>query len=690
MPTQTIQDLVHGLNPKQKEAVLTEALNTLILAGAGSGKTRVLTHRIAKHVLFDGIPANGVMALTFTNKAAKEMSGRLAQLVGGQKAEQVYTGTFHSFCARLLRKNYSLAGLTSTFTILDPADQKSLLNDLVLQKSEEAIAKIKARYKAGEISERNRDEELKDTKEHYSLLKKAVKPILGVIDDLKNSGLGPKVSYDHFATECKIGLLLANDAVELFRSYEHFKTEHSMVDFNDLIIKAIVMLSKFEDLRDGIRSQFQAILVDEYQDTNALQFKLLSLIQGEGCLTTVVGDEDQSIYAWRGADIKHILNHSKRDDVNLIILDQNYRSTKTILNAANQVIAPNDQRIGKNLWTDNAEGDKIDVVYANNAFEEANYVAEKVSELHNRGVALKDIAVLYRNNFISSLVERGFHQTRISAVVHGGVGFWARQEVKAVMAFLKWANSADNVVALKAALGTQKCGYGDKTHLKLLEKAKKNNTSLEDEVLLYCTKGAKSANKEKVLKTLKIIGDIRLAFKDRGLFSAVEIAVDKTGIKQYFKDKEDDIEKYEERYQNIMSVLDLGRTFKNDTLQDEEQLDDMSAFISSADLQIEASQKKGEDAVTLMTVHASKGLEYKYIFLVGADQGVFPSFKNIEENNLEEERRLAYVAVTRAMNKLFITTSRERLQKPTAGLSEFIRDISDRYKRSHKIRSQWF
>lgn len=683
--------LVVGLNPKQREAVLTQTLRTLVLAGAGSGKTRVLTHRIAKHLLHDRIPAQSVLALTFTNKAAKEMRTRLIDIVGNELGSTVFAGTFHSFCHRLLRRNYSLAGLSQKFTMLNDSDQKGILSDAALKRHESSLTEIKSKYKAGEYNEAEKDRLLNIEVGHYAAVKKAIKPILSIIDALKTKGMGYQSSYLSFVMDSKVGDALAHDAVALFKEYEDFKNKHSMLDFNDLLIKAILLLKEFSDLRNGLKDQFKAILVDEFQDTNTLQFAILKLILSPTCLLTVVGDEDQLIYEWRGAEIENILGFSKAKETNLIILDQNYRSTKTILAAANNVIARNEQRIGKNLWTENETGELINVHFSDNPFQEAEYVAEKVHQLHQQGVSLNDIVILYRNNSVSSMLERAFHQYRISSVVEGGVGFWARKEVKFVMAYLKWANDPSNALAIKHALSMRKCGYGDKTHLKLMQAVEKGDMTLEQALYAHCKKGAKSKNKELVLETIKLVERVRTAYNTNGLSAAIQHIINKSNVLEYFENlHKGDKEKYEERYMNIMAVLDVARTFKNDTLHDEVQLEDIEAFISSADLQINASKKEVGESVSMMTIHTSKGLEYKFVFLVGADQGFFPSFRNIEEDRLEEERRLAYVAITRAMKKLYITTSKTRLDKSTAGLSEFIRDIDDRWKMHTKSNRAWF
>lgn len=681
---------LQNLNPKQKLAVLANSLDTLVLAGAGSGKTRVLTRRIVKHIRLDLIDPSAVMALTFTNKAAKEMTERVAELLSSDLALQVFTGTFHSFCARFLRKNHALINLSQSFEIIDDSEQKQILKDIVLVQEDKRINDIKSIGKSEGKSKEQIAEEVNKAKEYFKDIISIVSPTLMVINALKNKGLGPSASEPYFAMQPNIGCYV-DEAVNLFKQYEIVKHKDSKLDFNDLIIKSILILKKHADVREGIRAKFKAILVDEYQDTNALQSLLLKLIRHPKALFTAVGDEDQLVYEWRGAEIKHILNYSKAENVNVIILDQNYRSTKTILGAANDVIKENDERIGKNLWTSNLKGDPIEVVFTESPFEEADYIAKKIKERTLKGESLNDFTILCRNRAITSIIEKAFHKYGITATIVGGTSFWAKIEVKAMVNYMKWAANPNNATSIRGILGLIKCGYGDKTHLGLVEKASQNRTSVEVELQKYCATGKPSENKSKVAKQLEFVRLLRVIYKKYGLKRLVKTIALHSGLKEFFEKTEMDKEKFNERTLCMEAVLELANEYENDTLRDEVPLDDLNAFIASTDLQIEASKNSsGKDSVKMMTIHASKGLEFKNVILAGADEGVFPSFRAIEEDNLEEERRLAYVAITRARKKLYITTSKFRFNKPTLGLSQFVFSISMEHKSITRIKPQYF
>lgn len=681
-----LRQIVASLNNKQASAVESNSDRLLVLAGAGSGKTRVLVHRIARHVAVDGFAPNQVLALTFTNKAAKEMAERTGKLIGSKDSSQLFTGTFHSFCARLLFKNFALAGLNKNIQILEPSDQRALMAQILLGWEEDVIADKKKAAKNEGLTKDEIDSIVDGVKEHYSELKKLIRPILDVVDDLKNSLLGINQAMEAFIRSEKIGAGAANFAFSLYSAYEEYKEEHSMLDFNDLIIKVVNMLKANPDFAEAVQDRFKAILVDEYQDTNIAQEALLSLICGKDTMLTVVGDEDQLIYSWRGARIHNILTFEQRHQADIVVLDQNYRSTSNILDAANAVIKKNNERKGKNLWTESKSGELIDVHQFWNAFEEATFVADKVRAMIRIGIEPSDIAILYRNNSISSLLEKTLTQNNTQYILYGGVGFWGRVETKHVLAYLKWISFDNSQLAIKQVLSKAKVGYGDKTHVKLTKIANDGGLSLEEAILHFALKGSRTDNKRRLVDTIEFVRDVRQEFLERGLLAAVQMLVDKSGIKDYYKNVEKDHEVYLERYENIMSVVDLAKMFVNDSLEDGElQQNDLEAFITSADLQVKANEEKDvRKSVSLMTLHASKGLEYPIVFMVGADEGIFPSRANIENDDLEEERRLMYVGLTRGMNKVIVTHSKMRLQKPTMGLSQFIHDIPSHLKSYHK------
>ncbi|CAH7352385.1 ATP-dependent DNA helicase UvrD/PcrA [Vibrio chagasii] len=687
----TLESLVADLNSKQEAAVRSVNSRLLVLAGAGSGKTRVLVHRIARHINVDGFDSSEILALTFTNKAAREMAKRAAKLVGLDAGRNLFAGTFHSFCARFLFKNYGLAGLDKNIEIMDTADQRSLMGQIILGWEDEELQKVRAAAKAGAISSDEKDERIDGLKEVFGESRKLIRPILEVIDDLKNNMLGVNQAYDAFCNAPKVGGGAAEFALKLYKAYEEHKSFHSQLDFNDLILKTISVLQKDEDLRSGVQARFKAVLVDEYQDTNTAQDTLFCLLISPQTMVTVVGDEDQLIYGWRGAQIHNILEFDKRHRSATVVLDQNYRSTSNILSAANHVIKNNKERKGKTLWTAASDGDLLNLNRFHSSFDEARFVSGEVSKLLNAGVEPNEIALLYRTNSISSLLERFLTQERIKHILYGSVGFWGRVETKHVLSYLKWICNENSQLAMKSALSKAKVGYGDKTHIKLSKLAKEAGVPLEVAVIDYAKAGKVTANKRKLQDVVEFVQSAREEFAENGLWAVVQMVVDKSGIKDYYKSTEKDHDVYLERYENIMGVVDLAKMFVNDSLEDGElQQNDLEAFITSADLQVKVNEDKDvKNSISLMTLHASKGLEFPYVFIVGADEGVFPSKRSIEKNDLEEERRLMYVGLTRGMKKVYVTTCGERITGATLGLSQFIREIPKSLLRDVKPQSRF-
>lgn len=679
------------LNQKQKEGVRSNHQRTLLLAGAGSGKTRVLTRRIIKHIVEDNIPKSKILALTFTNKAAREMKERLDDLMieneipaGGGT---VFAGTFHSFCVRVLQKNYMYASLSKGFSILDPDGQKSVMRD-ILNIAEENQTRI---TKKKDLPDDLKKEKLAEIKTHFKVTRAKIKEALSIIDHLKNDGIPPSGSYPYFCDLFPDSG--GSEGEKLYRHYETYKHRHNMLDFNDLIIRTIIALGSSKELRIGVQSTFAAILVDEFQDTNALQIRLLKLIESPTCITTVVGDDDQSIYEWRGAKIENILNYPEHSNAKVVMLEENYRSTQTILKAANAVVKKNENRMGKNLWTSNKEGELITEYHAKSAYDEAEWVTARIAKLIQHGVKESDIAILYRNNSISSLLEIAMYKNNQSYVIHGGINFWMRKEVKAVMSFVKWLVDDNNNTAIKEALSYQGCGYGEKTHAKLTQSAMQNNTSLESEIIDYVGTGSLNKNKEAMANTIEIVQKLR-AIPKMDIFTIIDSVIIHTNILKHFERKEEN-EKYVERYDNIQALLCIARDFAYIADCHEEFIPDskLDAFLQSSALQIEEQTNISANQITMMTVHASKGLEFEHVIIVGMDDGVFPSFSAINRDYFEEERRLAYVAITRAMKTLAITTSPHRAGRPPMEPSRFLGDIPNACKvkvSREKSQKPWF
>lgn len=655
---------LEGLNGKQREGVRSSAKKTLILAGAGSGKTRVLTRRIVKHIVEDAISPSEILAVTFTNKAAKEMKERLANLFeenGVADRGKVFAGTFHSFCARVLRKHYSYANIDRNYVLLDPDGQKRIFRDLIALDRKSAL-------------ERCEDQESQHVvMAKFALINAALPSVIKVIDYLKNLGVPPAKSTAHFIkvfpSEPELG-------AKLYRKYELYKNHYSMLDFNDLIIKTILAMTKHPELQRGLQDSFKAILVDEFQDTNNLQFKLISMITTNETFVTTVGDDDQLIYEWRGAEIRNILEYPDKQGVAVIKLEENYRSTNKILTAANAVIKPNELRLGKSLWTSASDGVDINVVSTSSYKSEVSWVVSHVSELVRMGVTPSDIAILYRSNSLSGPIEVGMHKSNLKYDLVGGLNFWMRKEVQAVLSFARWAFNQNDVASIQLALTCQKCGYGEKTHIALLEQSRIDGVSLEDTILGYC-EGATSDNKKKLANTVTLVRMFRQMNPEK-VGELLEVICKKTEVVRYIESKEKDKSKLLDKIENINTLIGMAYDFSfvDDYHQDYVPDSRLEAFLQSSDLQVEDVKGDSSERVVMMTIHASKGLEFKHVVVVGMEEGIFPSFASIEKGYFEEERRLAYVAITRAMESLSLCSTQFRIgRKPPLQESRFLSDI---------------
>ncbi len=656
---------LEGLNGKQREAVSADARKLLVLAGAGSGKTRVLTRRIVKHLLVDGFETSQILALTFTNKAAREMKERLSDLLREEGLENegtVFAGTFHSFCVRVLRQHHEYAGLDKNFALLDPDGQRRVMKDVFALEYEEA--KKRALEKGIPV---NRIDDI------FSDIKSGLRDATSKIDYLKNIGVPPAKSAEHF-----FEIFPANPSIgaKLYQRYELYKNEFSILDFNDLIIKTIVSLSKSEQLRAGLQSTFKAILVDEFQDTNNLQFKLISLLDSGSTMITTVGDEDQLVYEWRGAEIQNILKFPESKGVHVVKLEENYRSTAKILKAANAVIKQNEQRIGKNLWTGSEGGENITVLTTSNYKEEVDWVVSHISKLVRLGCCPSDIAILYRGNALSGPLEVGLHKNKIKYDLIGGLNFWMRKEIQAAMSFVRWAYNPNDLASIHLAMTYQKCGYGERTHGSMVVDARERGVSLEDAIRNSCAEGD-GKNKVKMRKTLKIIDKLR-AFNRDNVGEIIEWAVKKTDLLQVLILSEKDESKRADRLENLNTLIEMGFDFSfvDDYHRDYVPESKLEAFLQSSDLQVADAKDNGEKRVSMMTIHASKGLEFKHVVVVGMEEMVFPSYAAFKADYFEEERRLAYVAITRAMETLVLTTTGFRVgKKPPLSPSRFLDDI---------------
>ena len=613
-----MQELLESLNNKQREAVEYVTGPALVLAGAGSGKTRVLTYKIAYLVQAGIVKPYEILAITFTNKAAKEMKERTAKLLG-TVANDVWLGTFHSICIRILKREIELLGYTRNFNIFDEDDKNKLLKEIVKNLN----------YDDKEIPPKSVGYEISSAK-----------------DKLITPERYMAINKGDFRKE-----KFANVYVE----YQKSLKKNDALDFDDIINLTVKLLEEHPDRLEYYQNKFKYILVDEYQDTNKSQFTLIKLLANHGQIS-VVGDESQSIYGWRGADITNILNFEKEfTNAKVIKLEENYRSTKNILNAANEVIKNNESRLEKNLWTNNNEGEKIEYNVARNEYDEARKVIAKILELRNKGeYNYNDFAILYRTNVQSRAFEEILMQEGIPYKLIGGLKFYGRKEIKDIIAYLKLINNQKDNISLRRIINEPKRGIGPTTLEKLTEIAINLDCSIF-EVL----------NKEECVSVFRCASKLRefaeiinylITQKDSMTLSAfVSLVLEKTKYLETLK--EEKTEENQNRIENICELLGVVAEFEK-----EDENNNLEAFLDNIALVSDVDKiDENEDSVTLMTLHSAKGLEYKVVFLVGMEEGLFPSSRSIGEiTQLEEERRLCYVGITRAMERLYVSSASQR------------------------------
>ena len=629
---------INTLNDKQREALLATEGPLLILAGAGSGKTKVVTSKIAYLIEELNVPSWKILAITFTNKAAKEMKDRVQKLID-RDISSMWIGTFHSICVRILRKNIERIGYNGNFTIYDRDDQITVVK--------EAIAEL-------------------------SIDRDIYKPraIINDISNIKSEGISPieyiEANKDNFFKE-NLG--------KIYDLYEKKLRKNNALDFDDLLIKTVDILKSEEDVRDFYRDKFEYIFVDEYQDTNKIQYELIKLIAGTKPNLTVVGDNDQSIYKWRGADINNILNfHKDFPGAKIVKLEQNYRSSQKILDVANQVIGYNTSRIEKNLWTSRDEGK--DVVYREfpHSNEEEYGVVNKIIALNYKGEEFKDMAILYRTNAQSRGFEEALVRERIPYKIVGGLKFYDRMEVKDVLAYLRILNNTDDNVSLARIINRPKRGIGDTSLSDLLDYADENRLSLYD--VITNIDEFEDLNL-RARKNIKEFGSILKILKDRAenlsIGKLFEEVLYESGYVNDLKNQntieaKTRLENIEELHSNIMEY-------------DREGVE-LAEYLNTLSLLSDVDKTSEDTGVNLMTLHAAKGLEFGTVFLVGLEEGLFPTSRALEsEEEVEEERRLCYVGVTRACNNLFISSSRTRSmygKLTPAKRSRFIEEMGDK------------
>lgn len=632
---------MEGMNDRQKEAVLHTEGPLLILAGAGSGKTRVLTHRTAYLIEEKGANPYNIMAITFTNKAAGEMRERIDELVG-YGSESVWVSTFHSTCVRILRRYIDRIGFSTNFTIYDADDQKTLMKDICKRLSI-------------------------DTKIYKE------KMFLNVISHLKDELVDPIT----FSLQAQ-GDYVKQKQAQVYQEYQAALRNNNALDFDDLIVKTVELFKTDADVLDYYNERFRYIMVDEYQDTNTAQFQLIRLLAKKYKNLCVVGDDDQSIYKFRGANIYNILNFEKEfPDAEVIKLEQNYRSTGNILNAANGVISNNVGRKEKVLWTENEEGEKIDFKEFDTAYEEADYVAGDIQKKAKKGqYHYKDCAVLYRTNAQSRLFEERFIVSNIPYKIVGGVNFYARKEVKDLLAYLKTIDNARDDLAVRRIINVPKRGIGATTLNRVQDYAIEKEINFYTALKMAEDIPSLGRSAAKIKPFVTFIQAMRSKLEFMSPSQILEDIIEETG---YVAELEaEDTDEARARIENINELVSKVVSY-----EESEENPTLSGFLEEVALVADIDSLDDEsDYVVLMTLHSAKGLEFPQVYLAGMEDGLFPSYMSIASDNpteeIEEERRLCYVGITRAKENLAITAARSRMIRGETQynrVSRFVKEI---------------
>jgi DNA helicase-2/ATP-dependent DNA helicase PcrA len=622
---EALAEINEGLNPPQREAVEYGNGPLLVIAGAGSGKTRVLTHRIA-HLLATGRARPGeILALTFTNRAAKEMLERVERLVG-RRSRAMWVTTFHSSCARMLRMDAEKLGYSKSFTIYDESDSLRMIKRVM--------------------------EELEiDTKRFPA------RAVRSAVSGAKN------VLLDSIAYRERQGSWFEEQVGAVYELYEKRMLENNAMDFDDLLVRMVNVMELFEEARERWRRTFSQVLVDEYQDTNHAQYRLLQLICAEHRNLTVVGDEDQSIYGFRHADIRNILDFEKDfADAKVIKLEQNYRSTQTILSAANAVVANNRDRRPKELWTDSGQGDEVEVVRLGDEHEEARWVAGEVERLcDEEGIPADQIAVFYRTNSMSRVLEDTLVRFDRPYQVVGGTRFYDRAEIKDAVAYLQYLNNPADTVAFSRIVNTPRRGIGNTSQGRLLNHVNTTGETIWDVAQSVETVPGLGAAAIRAVTTFQAtMSDLQFKAENEPVATILEAVLRDSG---YFEalEAERTIEA-EGRIENLQELISVAAEFDaNRLVEGETDIPALEEFLQQISLYSEQDKLVGEQTLlTLMTLHNAKGLEFRVVFIVGCEEGVFPHARALDEGQEEEERRLCYVGITRARERLYMTSARTR------------------------------
>ena len=660
--------ILNQLNPQQKKAVMCTEGPLLVFAGAGSGKTRVITNRIAYLIMEKDINPTNILAVTFTKKAAGEMQERVTELLEELhiKTKDIPTiGTFHSIGAMILRQNTKYLGLSNNFSIYDSDDSEKIIKELLLE----------------------RDIDIKQIRPSS---------ISGFISAAKNELISPERFKSHY------GGYIEDITAEIYPLYQEQLKAQNSVDFGDLLYLTVKLFSENEEIRKKYQEKFKYILIDEYQDTNFVQYKLARLLSEKHNNICVVGDDDQGIYAWRGANIKNIQSFEKDfKDVTVVKLEQNYRSTKNVIKAAVQVIEQNNYRVEKVLWTDNRDGETITIYQAKDQIDEAEYVIEQIRHLQQMSISLKDIAVLYRTNYQSRAIEEALLKSGLPYKLVGGFRFYERKEIKDIISYLRFCSNLKDELSINRIINTPPRKIGRKSVINLFKLAKESNTTLGEFLigayaclnpeykkvskLSLSTLASVESTKnswEKYHSLITLFGNLYTSSKTLDLSEIVDMILKETKYIDWIDDKSEEAEMKKENITELRSVISsYVQKYSEKALE---------MFLNEINL-IEQEQEKNQDGsgnyVNLMTLHSSKGLEFNFVFMIGMEEGLLPHSKSfLEEEDMEEERRLCYVGITRAREKLYMTFAERRLtregyssQIPSRFLGEIPQDICDYY-----------
>ncbi len=661
-------NILEGLNPQQKKAVMCTEGPLLVFAGAGSGKTKVITNRIAYLVTEKQIKPNNILAVTFTKKAAGEMQERVNSILQslGVKNDILPTiGTFHSIGAMILRQNAVNVGLENNFSIYDSNDTENMIKEIMLE----------------------RDIDIKQFKPSS---------VSYFISAAKNDMVSPEQFPYHFSG------FIEDIVSEIYPAYQKQLQSQNAVDFGDLLYLTVKLLEENEGVKEKYQNKYKYLLIDEYQDTNTVQYRFAKLLSEKHHNICVVGDDDQGIYAWRGANIKNIQSFEKDfDNVTVVKLEQNYRSTKNVIKAAVHVIQQNNSRVDKVLWTDNDEGEKISIYQALDQEDEAEYIVSNIRLIQQKGIPLKDIAILYRTNYQSRAIEEVLLKSGLPYKLVGAFRFYERKEIKDIISYLRFCFNPKDELSLDRIINVPPRKNGPKAVAELHSLAKENHLTIGEFLMVaYVSDNmeflgdsklskevieAVSTTKDKWVKhiaTISLFGNLYFFAKERELIDIIDTILERTKYIEWF---DDGSEEAQMKKDNITELKNVASSYSS-----KHGKQSLEVFLNEINI-IEQEQTKNQDGtgnyLNLMTLHSSKGLEFDYVFMIGAEEGLLPHSRSfLEEDDLEEERRLCYVGITRAKKKLFITFAEQRLtrdgfssQLPSRFLGEIPQDICEYY-----------